>query len=392
MELGRVRAVYGDSLETEGPSCRIGDLLKISSKGRTVCSVVSSFEANTVMSKLLDSAHGIGLGDVVYPTGGPPTIATGNSVLGRFLDPLGRPCDSKGELDDTRLETVALELGATLEVGEKAVREQFVTGIRAIDALVPVAGGQQLLFVAGRGVGAETTFGMLARNSKADVVVAALIGTDRRGAAYYTDDMQEALPKTVTVHAPCHAPPAQQRLCLKTAATLANWFSNQGKSVLLLVNSLSSWLSAGGDADRELSPMLSRLGGRVTGFYRLSQPHEVKPAPELSSLFDGRIVLSSEMAQRMVYPAIDPLLSCATEEFPSEGLDSYRYWARDILARYHKNEDFIKIGAVLPGFNPLLDRSIEYYPELQSFLRQGVKEKSELGTTLERLKGLLPFV
>ena len=395
MELGRVIAVEDETLEVEGLSCRVGDLLHVRVGQRTLAGLVVSFRAQKSRVILLDDSQGVGYGDTVYSTGAPPHFPTNLTLLGRALDPLGRPLDSGDLPAELPKAPLRVPHRVRVNVGKDEPREQFVTRIRAIDALIPVAKKQQILFVAGRGVGAETTLAMMARNSLADVVVTASVGGGALDCSEYRRELGEALTRAVTIHAPSYVPRSQQKLSLQSAVTLALALSAQGNHVLLLVNTLDQWLNAGG-SESELNALLERLRGAegegVTGFFRLEASSEELLEVSPPARFDGRIVLSRKLATASIYPAVDPFLSYACRQLHEEALSRYGFWVKDILQRYRKNEDFIKTGAVLPGFSRLLDRSIEYYPAVRDFLRQGVYEKSELPTTLGRLKRLLAFV
>ena len=384
MDIGRVQSVEGETLEAQGPACRIGDLLRIKCQSLDRLAVVDSFRDGRVRASLLDDARGIGADDAVVTTGAPLRVPTGESVLFRILDPIGRPLDGK----ESPVEGGREEPGATTSLFEKPrEQQQLVTGIRTVDGLLPLVQGNQYRIIAGNGVGLQTTLAMMARFSEVDVVVAALVGRSPSDAFFFVEELGQSLKRSTVFYSPPYATRALQRLTLRSAVDVSCDFSRSGKRVLLLVDSLSCWLEL--SADTELCELLEQAryaeGGGVSGIYRLF-PEDEEHRASIRNHFNGTLYLTKEMCQDMIYPAFDPVRSYTIRDFLPEHVVNKTYRVREALTTYKQNEDFIRIGAIQPGFNIQVDRAVEYYPRIVDFLRQGIAERSELKETLGRLK------
>ncbi len=389
MDIGRVQSVEQETLEAQGPACRIGDLLRVKCADQDRLAVVDSFRDGRVRASLLDDSRGIGLGDEVVTTGAPLGVPSLDSALFRVLDPIGRPLDGG---DEVTYESRELPVAPTTKVFEKPKsRRQLITGIRSVDGLLPLGQGHQYRIVAGNGVGLQTTLAMMARFSEVDVVVAALVGRSPSDAFYFVEDLGEAVQRSSLFYSPPYATRTLQRLTLRSAVDVSCAFSRSGKRVLLLVDSLSSWLELGTEA--ELCELVEQArfcdGGGVTGIYRLA-PEEDDHRSNSRTYFNGTLFLTKEMAEDMVYPAFDPVRSYTNRDFLPDHIDLKTYRVREVLNVYKQNEDFIRIGAIQPGFNIQIDRAVEYYPRVLDFLRQGIAERSELKSTLGRLKSIFP--
>ena len=230
---------------------------------------------------------------------------------------------------------------------------------------------------------------MMAKFSEVDVVVAALVGRSPSDAFFFVEELGQSLKRSTVFYSPPYATRALQRLSLRSAVDVSCDFSRSGKRVLLLVDSLSSWLEL--SADTELCELLEQArygeGGGVSGIYRF-HPEDEDHQGSIRNHFNGTLYLTKEMCQDMIYPPFDPVRSYTVRDFLPEHVVQTTYRVREALSTYKQNEDFIRIGAIQPGFNIHVDRAVEYYPRIVDFLRQGIAERSELKETLGRLKSI----
>jgi len=339
----------------------------------------------------------------------------GPELLGRVLDAYGRPFDGLGMLS---LDRAAIQNAAPPHpLRRQRIHEVLPTGVRAIDAFIPLGRGQRLGLFAGSGVGKSTLLGMIARGTAADVVVVGLVGERGREVREFIEkDLgPEGLRRTVVVVATSEMPAPVRLRAAFTATSIAEAYRATGKSVLLMMDSITRFAMAQREiglatgelpATRGYTPsvfallprLLERAGtaesGSITALYTVLVEGDDLNEPvtdAVRGILDGHIVLSRTLANFNHYPAIDVLDSvsrltrdiCTPEELELAGR------AREHLALYRKNEDLVTIGAYQKGASAALDQAVALHDPLRRFLRQGVGELSARAETFSRLKEIL---
>jgi len=343
-------------------------------------------------------------------------VPAGNEVLGRILDPLGRPLDDLGPLPPRTIKKHVVR-----EVPNPSrrapIRDVLTTGVRVMDAFATCGRGQRIGIFAGSGVGKSSLLGMISRHSSADINVIALIGERGREVLEFVErDLgPEALKRSVLVVATSDQPALVRIKAAFTANTIAAHFRNQGKHVLLLMDSLTRLAMAQREvglavgeppATRGYPPsvfgllpvVLEQAGcnekGAITGFYTVLTEGDDwnDPVSDCArSILDGHILLSRKLASENQYPAVEVLESLSrlqTSLLPQDRLQVAAA-GRHVLAIHRQYRELLDIGAYKTGTNPQLDRALEVYPKLMEFLRQPMMEKSPLNKTFESLFALL---
>lgn len=414
-QLGRVSKVVGLTIEVLGIDAFIGESCEIyvPGRGEPVCAEVVGFRGRTSLLMPLGELGGIRPGARVVPRGRSMVVRAGEDLLGRVLDGLGRPLDGaplQGEVD------VPVQAQPPGPLERPLITEVLPTGVRAIDAFLTCGRGQRMGIFAGSGVGKSVLMGMICRHASADVNVVALVGERGREVREFitTDLGPEGLAKSVVVAATSDQPPLVRLRAAFTATAIAEYFRDQGKDVLLLMDSVTRFAMAQREiglavgeppATRGYTPsvfallpkLLERTGnspeGSITGFYTVlveGDDMQEPVADTTRSILDGHIVLSRDLAARYHYPAIDILQS--TSRLMSSVADEEHVRLagemRRLLAAYRDSEDLINIGAYIAGSNPLVDRAIEVYPGLTEFLNQRPGDECSYDTVVERLAAL----
>jgi flagellum-specific ATP synthase len=402
---GRVVEVAGLVLESEGPLAAIGEVCRITSEHNladtqdTFAEVVG-FRNNHLLLMPLGAVHGIHPGSEVIATGGPLRVPVGDAMRGRVIDGLGQPLDDLGPLSVDR--HVSLNLGPPHPLKRQRIETPFQTGVKAIDMFLPCGRGQRLGIFAGSGVGKSTLLGMIARQADADVNVVALIGERGREVREFLEkDLgPKGLQKSVVVVATSNQPALARLKGAFLAMAIAEHFRDEGKSVLLLMDSVTRFAMAQREiglaigeppATRGYTPsvfsllpqLLERAGtgerGSITGLFTVLVEADDMDDPigdAVRSILDGHIVLTRDLAMQNHYPAIDVLASVSRLERQLLGPEQLALvgQAREALAVYRKNRDLITIGAYPPGSSALVDDAIRCEAALRQFLRQGIQE------------------
>lgn len=414
-KLGQVAKVVGLTIEVLGIDAFIGEVCEIYVPGRDepVTAEVVGFRGRTSLLMPLGELRGIRPGSRVVPRGRGMAVRAGDALLGRVLDGLGRPLDGRPLRGGVE---VPVQAQPPQPLERPLITEVLPTGIRAIDAFLTCGRGQRVGIFAGSGVGKSVLMGMICRHASADMNVVALVGErGREVREFIASDLGPAgLAKSVIVAATSDQPPLVRLRAAFTATAIAEYFRDQGKDVLLLMDSVTRFALAQREvglavgeppATRGYTPsvfallpkLLERAGtsprGSITGFYTVlveGDDMQEPVADAARSILDGHIVLSRELAARYHYPAIDILHSTSRLMNTVAGDDHVRVAGklRRLLAAYVQSEDLINIGAYVSGTNPLVDRAIEVYPALTAFLRQMPDEVSTFEKTLEQLKSL----
>jgi type III secretion protein N (ATPase) len=339
-------------------------------------------------------------------------VSAGAALLGRVLDGLGRPID--GRPAPTGLTSVAVDRAPPAALQRRPGSVPRSTGGRAVDGLITLGGGQRLGQFAGAGVGKSTLLGSIARGASADVVVVALVGERGREVGEFLEHSlgEAGRRRSVVVVATSDAPPVERLRAAQVATALAEHFRDLGKSVLLLVDSITRFaraqreigLAAGEPPARrgyppsvftQLPRLLERSGqgeeGSITAIYTVlveGSDMDEPIADEVRGILDGHIVLDRRLAERGHYPAIDVLasLSRVMPSVTSRPQQALAQRARALLASYEEKRDLIALGAYSKGSDARVDQAIAAAPELEQFLRQDPSVIDAAASTLALLK------
>ncbi|UCV10927.1 flagellar protein export ATPase FliI [Dechloromonas denitrificans] len=340
----------------------------------------------------------------------------GEELLGRVLDGVGRPLDNKGPL--LARESRSLQSRPVNPMSRAAIHQPLDVGIRAINALLTVGRGQRMGLFAGSGVGKSVLLGMMARYTEAEVIVVGLIGERGREVKEFIEQIlgDEGMRRAVVVAAPADTGPLMRLQGAAYATTVAEYFRDQGKQVLLIMDSLTRYAMAQREialaigeppATRGYPPsVFARLpqlveragngpegGGSITAFYTVLAEGDDQQDPIADSaraILDGHIVLSRTLADAGHYPAIDieqSISRAMVNLIEPAHLDQIRRF-KVLFARYQRSRDLISVGAYSPGSDPVLDQAINYYPKMENFLQQQLTEQSDFSHSLGALATL----
>jgi flagellum-specific ATP synthase len=409
---GSVVRVSGMTVESRGPAAGMGQLCQIHlADGRRATAEVIGFQQSNRVLMPLESIEGIAPGDVVRPCSVDRRLVVGKGILGRVIDGLGRPIDGKGPLEGT--EVRSLDSPTVPPLSREKIRQPLSFGVRSFDGLLTCGKGQRIGIFAGSGVGKSTLLGEIARVSSADVNVLVLVGERGREVREFLDESlgPEGLSRSVVVVATSDTSPIQRTRLPFMGAAIAEYFRDQGKDVLFMMDSITRFaqaqreigLSAGEPPTTKgycpsvfsLMPRLTeRLGatakGSITGIFTVlveADDMDDPVADSVRSLLDGHIVLSRKLAEMGQYPAVDVLQSVSrlmTSICTPEHLQAARRF-RAIYATYQAAEDLINIGALVPGSNRRIDKAVSLIDRLNEFLVQPIGEKSDFDETVRRL-------
>ena len=410
---GVVSDVTGFVIESKGPSSPIGGFCEIkTSSGKTIRTQVAGFRNGRILSIPLEEIAGLEPGDPIYARSEDAQVAVGPGLLGRVLDGFGKPMDGGPPIEAAAKYELFATPPGPLE--REHIKVPLVTGIRAIDSMLPCGLGQRIGLFGGSGVGKSTLLGAMSRQNSADVTVIALIGERNREVRGFLEHElgPEGRRRSVVVCATSDRPaPLRVRACF-VAIAIAEYFRDQGKNVLLVMDSVTRLamaqreigLAAGEPPSQKgytpsvfsiLPKMFERAGnfktGSITGFFTVLVEGDDLNEPITDTargILDGHIVLSRQLGSAGHYPAIDVLNSIsrvASQVADPEHLKGARK-LREALATYQQSEDLISLGAYVSGNNAKLDSSIRSRERMMNFLRQDANEKSELSQTLLALK------
>lgn len=409
---GRVRAVTGLSVRITLPGARVGDVVIVRRRGEPLlCEVVGFLEGEAVGIPLGDLA-GVGPDDVVESTGSRLEVGAGASLLGRVLDGLGRPAD--GLPEPTGLVRVPVDRAPPSALGRRPVQQALSTGVRAIDGLLTLGVGQRVGLFAGSGVGKSTLLGAIARGTSADLVVVALVGERGREVGDFLEHAlgEEGRRRSVVVVATSDAPALERLRAVQVATAIAEYFRDDGKSVMLLVDSVTRvaraqrevGLAAGEPPARRGYPpsvfamlprLLERSGqgekGSITAIYTVlveGGDMDEPIADEVRGILDGHIVLDRAIAARGQYPAIDVTVSLSRvmdAVVAPEHARAARTF-RTLLSAYEQKRDLIQLGAYAKGSDARIDRAIAALPELERFLAQAPSDVAAFDASITGLR------
>jgi flagellum-specific ATP synthase len=416
---GRVAQLTGLVIESEGPLAGVGEVCRIESPGmpreQGVLAEVVGFRNHRLLLMPLGEIHGIQPGCEVTALGSGLQVPVGDEMMGRVIDGLGSPLDDKGPLHVNH--RVGLNLLPPHPLKRQRIRDVFQTGIKAIDTFTPCGRGQRLGIFAGSGVGKSTLLGMIASYAEADVNVIALIGERGREVRDFIEkDLdEEGRRKSVVVVATSNQPALVRLKGAFLAMSIAEYFRDTGKNVLLMMDSVTRFATAQREiglavgeppATRGYTPsvfsllpqLLERAGtaerGSITGLFSVlveAGDMDEPIADSVRSILDGHIVLSRDMAIQNHYPAIDVLgsVSRLERDLLAPAQLEVIGKARDTLAVYRKNQDLINIGAYSAGSNAVIDRAIRLQGPLTQFLKQPLGESSKADESWKQLEKAL---
>ena len=378
---------------------------------KPVFAEVVGFQEKKILLMPLGSMEGLKPGAIVTNTKESMKIKVGDMLLGRVLDGLGEPIDSKGEIKSNIYYSTSQKISNPLV--RKPIDEVITLGIRSVDAFSTVGKGQRMGIFAGSGVGKSTTMAMMARNTDADVNVIALIGERGREVREFIEKTlgDDGLKRSVVVVATSEQPSLVKIKAAFVATTIAEYFRDQGKDVLFMLDSVTRIAMAQREvglaigeppATRGYTPsvfalmpkILERTGtsdkGTITGLYTVLVEGDDFNEPisdTVRSILDGHIMLSRELAHKNHYPAVDVLQSIsrvmseiATPEHKKAAGD-----LRNLLSVYNKNADLINIGAYVRGSDKNVDRALRLMDDINSFLQQTIDDKTDFDSTIKRL-------
>jgi flagellum-specific ATP synthase len=343
-------------------------------------------------------------------------VPVGDELLGRVVDGVGRPLDTKGDLRVS--EARPLQSRPINPMTRAAIHQPLDVGIRAINGMLTVGRGQRMGLFAGSGVGKSVLLGMMARYTEAEVIVVGLIGERGREVKEFIEQIlgQEGLRRAVVVAAPADTGPLMRLQGAAYATTIAEYFRDQGKQVLLIMDSLTRYAMAQREialaigeppATRGYPPsVFARLpqlveragngpegGGSITAFYTVLAEGDDQQDPIADSaraILDGHIVLTRTLADAGHYPAIDieqSISRAMVNLIDAPHLDLIRRF-KVLFARYQRSRDLISVGAYSPGSDPVLDQAINLYPKMEAFLQQKLTEKSDMTASIRSLAGV----
>jgi FliI/YscN family ATPase len=413
--VGTVKELVGLLIESAGPAAGIGDFCEvICGDGRRIRTQVIGFRNERVLSMPFEETGGLQLEDAVVLRKEEARVGVGPQLLGRVLDGFGKPIDSGPPIEAEAFYELYKPPPGPLE--REHIVEPLVTGIRAIDSLLPCGKGQRVGIFGGSGVGKSTLLGAMSRHNFADLSVIALIGErNREVRAFIEQEMgEEGMKRSVVVVATSDRPaPLRVRACW-VALAVAEYFRDQGADVLLVMDSVTRLamaqreigLAAGEPPSQKgytpsvfnlLPRVFERAGkfrrGSITGFFTVLVEGDDLTEPisdAVRATLDGHIVLSRHLAAVGHYPPIDVLNSVSrlsTQVTGKEQRESARK-LREALATYQQSEDLIQLGAYVSGSNPTLDAAIRARPKLLEFLQQEADRKWPLEETVTQLETL----
>jgi flagellum-specific ATP synthase len=421
---GRVAGVSGLVVDVEGFSghASVGDYLELQARdGRRVPAEIVGFKGGIAQTMPFGALHGLGPGHPVrLGTGDTGGLAVSEAWLGRVIDPLGKPLDQSGPLPPG-LHRRPARAPPPEATGRARLGPPLDLGVRALNCFATCRRGQRLGLFAGSGIGKSTLLAMLARQTDCDVVVLALVGErGREVREFLEDDLGSAgLARSVVVVATSDAPPLMRRQAGYAAMAVAEFFRDQGKSVLLLMDSVTRFclalreigLSAGEPpATRgyppsvfaELPRLLERAGpgaagdaaGSITGLFTVlveGDDHNEPVADAVRGILDGHVILDRRIAEAGRYPAIDVLRSlsrAAASCLAPDDLALVRR-ARALLSLHADMADMVRLGAYRAGTDPAVDEAVTLAPRIEAMLRQDRHESSDLAESFAILRAAL---
>ncbi|MCC5792682.1 MAG: flagellar protein export ATPase FliI [Legionellaceae bacterium] len=414
---GQVTRAVGLTIEAKGFYQPVGARcwVELSPSKRIEAEVVGFDSAATYLMSI-GHIEGIAPGMTIIPVGKVAQVRVSPALLGRILNGSGAPVDELGSIDGGQY--YALTAPPINPLKRAMIEQSLDVGVRAINALLTVGKGQRLGLFAGSGVGKSVLLGMMTRYTKADVVVIGLIGERGREVREFIEHNlgPEGLKRAVVVAAPADESPLMRLHGAMVATAIAEYYRDQGKNVLLLMDSLTRFaqaqreiaLSVGEPPATKgyppsvfsrLPQLVERAGngqegsGSITAFYTILTEGDDQQDPiadAARAILDGHIVLNRALAESGQFPAID-IEASISRVMPNivtaEQMQAMMRF-KQLLSVYHKNKDYITLGAYQKGSDPLLDKAIEFWPAMRAFIAQEMSESVDFSQSEEALRSL----
>jgi flagellum-specific ATP synthase len=409
---GQVLESVGQTIESSGPLASVGECCEIKDQfGKLHLAEVIGFRGSNVLSMPVETTEGIRFGDPVEAQGVHPEIEVGPALIGRVLNALGEPIDEGGPPAVSL--PLPLDGRVRLPLDRAPIRVPLGTGIRVLDALLTVGRGQRVGIFGGSGVGKSTLIGMMTRNTEADITVVGLVGERGREVGEFLEDALgvEGRARSVVVVSTSDQSPLLRMRAALAATTVAEFFADQGKHVLLVLDSLTRFAMAAREIGlaagepptakgytpsvfNRLARLVERTGqfrtGSITAFYTVLMEGDDQQDPlvdAVRSLLDGHVVLSRALAAEGWYPPIE-VLDSISRLMPAVAGPAHREQAallRRLMAVYARSEDLVRIGAYKPGSDPDLDRALQARGAMRAFMTQDAHEQVRFADCLGRL-------
>jgi flagellum-specific ATP synthase len=412
---GTVTEVTGLIVQSRGPLAAVGEVCEIeSSNHRRILVQVVGFRDGQLLSMPLEETDGLVAGSSIVARADESSVRVGPGLLGRILDGYGRPIDGKPPIESAV--HYALQAPPPNPLERRHITERLVTGVRAIDGMLPIGKGQRVGIFGGSGVGKSVLLGSLAKHNAADVTVVGLLGERNREVLEFIDHElgPAGLKRSVVVVATSDRPaPLRVRTAL-TCTAIAEYFRDQGLDVLLIMDSVTRLamaqreigLAAGEPPSQKgytpsvfglLPKVFERAGnfqrGSITGLYTVLVEGDDLNEPisdAVRSILDGHVVLSRKLGEKGHYPAIDLLQSVSrlTSKVSTPEEQALANKVREAMALYRNSEDLIQLGAYVAGSNPKLDTSLRCISSIDQFLRQEPHYKAPFAETKAQISSV----
>ena len=415
---GKLTRMVGLTLEAVGCQAAIGERCRVIGPGNTVVETeVVGFSGNKTFLMPTGEIRGLIPNARVIPVRRSYDVAVGDSLLGRVLDGAGQPLDGRGPL--RTVATVPLAGRVFNPLARRPIREPLDVGVRAINALLTIGRGQRMGLFAGSGIGKSVLLGMMTRFTNADVIVVGLIGERGREVKEFIENIlgDEGMARAVVVAAPADTTPMMRLHGAMVATSIAEYFRDQGKNVLLLMDSLTRFAQAQREIAlaigeppatkgyppsvfAKLPQLVERAGnsdvtgGSITAFYTVLAEGDDQQEPiadAARAILDGHVVLSRSLAEAGHYPAID--IEASISRVMADIVEAPQQSAvrrfKQLYSAYQQNRDLINIGAYVRGSDVRIDQSIEYYPRLLEFLRQDMRQAVSFSSSVHDLTALM---
>jgi flagellum-specific ATP synthase len=413
---GTIIRISGFLLEATGLNAAVGMLCYVATPQRQIPAEVIGFSNQKTYLMAYQDTLGISPGNKLYCTNTSINVPVGEALQGRIINGLCEPIDNKGGLNPSNY--YSLYAPAINPIERNRITAPLDVGIKAINALLTVGQGQRLGIFAGSGVGKSVLLGMMSRFTAAEVVVVGLIGERGREVKEFIEDNigEENLKKTVVIAAPIDSSPLERANGALAATSIAEYFRDSGRHVLLIVDSLTRYAQAlrqiyltlgempsskgySPTVFAKISQLVERTGsgcgqqGSITAFYTvLTEGDDMNDpvADHARSILDGHIVLSRQLADSGHYPAID--IGSSVSRVMSTVIDKPHFQQaqrlKQLYSAYIQNQDLIKMGMYQRGSDQTLDEAILFHSKIKLFLQQATDESSAFEATLSTLMGL----
>src|SRR5580698_5215231 len=405
---GRVVEANGQTVETEGPLCSVGECCEIvDGEGERHRAEVIGFRGRHVLAMPLKATQGIRYGNAVLAMGVQPAIGVGTEMEGRIVDALGSPLDGLSAPRVVKMWPLDGTVPHPME--RESIREPLQTGLRVLDGMLTVGRGQRVGIFGGSGVGKSTLIGMMARNTAADLTVVGLVGERGREVREFVEDSlgEEGRKRSVVLVSTSDQSPLLRMRAAMAATAVAEFYAARGRHVLLVLDSLTRYALAAGEPPASkgytpsvfarLAKLVERAGnfrnGSITAFYTVLMEGDDQQDPVVDavrSLLDGHVVLSRSMAAAGWYPPVN-VLDSLSRLMPAVTTTEHRAQARTVrklLAAHARSEDLIRIGAYKAGTDEDLDRAMRAMPLVREFLEQRSDERVTMQESIARLKAM----